>query len=196
MSTENNSNLSKRLNALRAAEPNATLGANVKHTAQSNQSQTSKESVTIEQDEAYAQSVAVTGDSVGLLLKDLTVAEADQGQVLATSDSTMPLTKFKAQIYHLTKDEGGRTTPLYSGFRPKFAISTALVSGIITLPDGVHLCNSGDSIEADVELDSPIAIEKGLKFEIHDGSRIVSTGVVIEADSSDSQSNQMSDDGR
>jgi elongation factor Tu len=126
---------------------------------------------------------AEVGDSVGILLQGFKDSEIVRGQVLVGPGSIKPLTKFTkftGDVYHLTKDECGRSTPLFSGFRPQFAFRTALISGLINLPEGVPLCNTGESMSVKVELDTPVAVEQGLRFEIRNGGRVVSTGIISE----------------
>ena len=120
------------------------------------------------------------GDNVGALLRGIQRTEIQRGQVLAKPGSIHPHTKFKGQVYVLTKDEGGRHTPFFNNYRPQFYFRTTDVTGVITLPEGTEMCMSGDNIVMDVELITPIAIEKGLRFAIREGGRTVGSGVVTE----------------
>jgi len=121
---------------------------------------------------------AVAGDNVGCLLRGIQKTEVERGQVVAKPGSIKPHTKFKAQVYVLTKDEGGRHTPFFNGYRPQFYFRTTDVTGTIALPDGVEMCMPGDNVEMTVELISPIAIESGLRFAIREGGRTVGAGSV------------------
>jgi elongation factor Tu len=123
---------------------------------------------------------AEAGDNVGLLLRGVDKKGIERGQVLAKPGSINPHTKFKGQVYVLSKDEGGRHTPFFNNYRPQFYFRTTDVTGIISLPEGVEMCMPGDNIDMDVELITPIAIEKGLRFAIREGGRTVGSGVVIE----------------
>jgi elongation factor Tu len=105
--------------------------------------------------------------------------EIERGQVLSKPGSIQPHTKFRGQVYVLTKDEGGRHKPFFSNYRPQFYFRTTDVTGVITLPEGVEMCMPGDNVEMDVELITPIAIEKGLRFAIREGGRTVGSGAVI-----------------
>ncbi|MDR3149377.1 MAG: elongation factor Tu [Oscillospiraceae bacterium] len=120
------------------------------------------------------------GDNAGCLLRGIAKTDVERGQVLAKPGSIKPLTKFKGQVYVLSKDEGGRHTPFFNNYRPQFYFRTTDVTGQITLPDGVEMCMPGDNIEMEVELITPIAIEVGLRFAIREGGRTVGSGVVIE----------------
>jgi len=122
---------------------------------------------------------AEAGDNIGTLLRGVSRDEIWRGQVLAKPGSIKPLTKFKGQVYVLSKDEGGRHTPFFNNYRPQFYFRTTDVTGVITLPAGVEMCMPGDNIEMDVELITPIAIEHGLRFAIREGGRTVGSGVVI-----------------
>lgn len=122
---------------------------------------------------------AEAGDNVGTLLRGVAKEDVQRGQVLAKPGSIKPLTKFRGQVYVLSKDEGGRHTPFFNKYRPQFYFRTTDVTGIITLPDGVEMCMPGDNVEMDVELITPIAIEEGLRFAIREGGRTVGSGVVI-----------------
>jgi elongation factor Tu len=123
---------------------------------------------------------AEAGDNIGALLRGVEKKDIQRGQVLAKPNSIKPLTKFVGQVYVLSKDEGGRHTPFFNNYRPQFYFRTTDVTGIITLPEGVEMCMPGDNVEMSVELITPIAIEKGLRFAIREGGRTVGSGVVIE----------------
>ena len=125
---------------------------------------------------------AEAGDNVGTLLRGVAKTEIERGQVLCKPGSIHPLTKFVGQVYVLTKDEGGRHTPFFNNYRPQFYFRTTDVTGIITLPEGVEMCMPGDNIDMKVELITPIAIEKNLRFAIREGGRTVGSGVVIAID--------------
>ena len=125
---------------------------------------------------------AEAGDNIGALLRGIDKKSIERGQVLAKPNSIHPLTKFKGQVYVLSKDEGGRHTPFFNNYRPQFYFRTTDVTGIISLPEGVEMCMPGDNIDMKVELITPIAIEKGLRFAIREGGRTVGSGVVIEID--------------
>ena len=120
------------------------------------------------------------GDNVGCLLRGVAKTDIERGQVLSKPGSIHPHTKFKGQVYVLSKDEGGRHTPFFNNYRPQFYFRTTDVTGIISLPEGVEMCMPGDNVDMDVELITPIAIEKGLRFAIREGGRTVGSGVVIE----------------
>ena len=122
---------------------------------------------------------AEAGDNIGTLLRGIAKNEVERGQVLAKPGSIHPYTKFRGQVYVLTKDEGGRHTPFFNNYRPQFYFRTTDVTGMIHLPEGVEMCMPGDNIEMDVELITPIAIEQGLRFAIREGGRTVGSGVVI-----------------
>ena len=121
---------------------------------------------------------AEAGDNIGALLRGVARKDIERGQVLCKPDSIHPHTKFKGQVYVLKKEEGGRHKPFFTNYRPQFYFRTTDVTGIITLPDGVQMCNPGDNIEIDVELITPIAIEQGLRFAIREGGKTVGSGVV------------------
>ena len=125
---------------------------------------------------------AEAGDNVGALLRGVARTEIERGQVLAKPGSVNPHTKFNAEVYVLTKDEGGRHTPFFNNYRPQFYFRTTDVTGVITLPEGVEMCMPGDNVKMTVELITPIAIEKGLRFAIREGGRTVGSGVVSEID--------------
>ena len=123
---------------------------------------------------------AEAGDNVGLLLRGIAKNEIERGQVLCKPGSIHPHTKFVGQVYVLTEKEGGRQKPFFSGYRPQFYFRTTDVTGTITLPDDVEMCRPGDNVDMSVDLITPIAIEKGLRFAIREGGRTVGSGVVIE----------------
>jgi elongation factor Tu len=125
---------------------------------------------------------AEAGDNIGALLRGIQRSEIERGQVLAKPGSIHPHTKFVGQVYVLTKDEGGRHTPFFNNYRPQFYFRTTDVTGVITLPEGTQMCMPGDNVDMKVELITPIAIEKGLRFAIREGGRTVGSGVVIEID--------------
>ena len=125
---------------------------------------------------------AEAGDNIGTLLRGVAKNEIERGQVLSKPGSIHPLTKFVGQVYVLNKDEGGRHTPFFNNYRPQFYFRTTDVTGVITLPEGTEMCMPGDNIDMKVELITPIAIEKGLRFAIREGGRTVGSGVVIEID--------------
>ena len=122
---------------------------------------------------------AEAGDNIGTLLRGIDRKEVERGQVLAKPDSIHPHTKFRGQVYVLTKEEGGRHTPFFNGYRPQFYFRTTDVTGVSKLPDGVEMVMPGDNIDMDIELITPIAIEEGLRFAIREGGRTVGAGVVI-----------------
>ena len=121
---------------------------------------------------------AQAGDNIGALLRGVQRSEIVRGQVLAKPGSVTCHRKFTAQVYVLTKDEGGRHTPFFNNYRPQFYFRTTDVTGVITLPEGTEMCMPGDNVEMDVELITPIAIEEGLRFAIREGGRTVGSGVV------------------
>jgi elongation factor Tu len=123
---------------------------------------------------------AEAGDNIGALLRGVDRNGIERGQVLAKPGSIHPHTKFKGQVYVLSKDEGGRHTPFFNNYRPQFYFRTTDVTGVITLPEGVEMCMPGDNVEMSVELITPIAIEKGLRFAIREGGRTVGSGAVTE----------------
>ena len=123
---------------------------------------------------------AEAGDNIGALLRGVDRNGIERGQVLAKPGSIHPHTKFKGQVYVLTKDEGGRHTPFFNNYRPQFYFRTTDVTGVITLPEGTEMCMPGDNVEMSVELITPIAIEKGLRFAIREGGRTVGSGAVTE----------------
>ena len=121
---------------------------------------------------------AEAGDNIGALLRGVQRNEIERGQVLAKPGTINPHTKFRGQVYVLTKEEGGRHTPFFNNYRPQFYFRTTDVTGVITLPEGTEMCMPGDNVEMDVELITPIAIETGLRFAIREGGRTVGSGVV------------------
>ncbi|SCZ08749.1 EF-Tu C-terminal domain-related protein, partial [Alkaliphilus peptidifermentans] len=121
---------------------------------------------------------AQAGDNVGILLRGIQRTEIERGQVLAKPNSIQPHTKFMAEVYVLKKEEGGRHTPFFDGYRPQFYFRTTDVTGSIKLPDGVEMVMPGDNITMQIELISPIATEEGLRFAIREGGRTVGAGVV------------------
>jgi elongation factor Tu len=123
---------------------------------------------------------AEAGDNIGVLLRGIDRDSVERGQVLAKPGSIQPLTKFKAQVYVLKKEEGGRHTPFFQGYRPQFYVRTTDVTGTISLPAGVEMVMPGDDINMDIELITPVAIETGLRFAIREGGRTVGAGVVTE----------------
>jgi len=123
---------------------------------------------------------AEAGDNIGALLRGVQRSEIERGQVLAKPGSINPHTKFKGQVYVLSKEEGGRHTPFFNNYRPQFYFRTTDVTGVISLPAGTEMCMPGDNVDMDVELITPIAIEKGLRFAIREGGRTVGSGVVID----------------
>ena len=123
---------------------------------------------------------AEAGDNIGALLRGIDKKNIERGQVLCKPGSIKPLTKFAGQVYVLSKEEGGRHTPFFNNYRPQFYFRTTDVTGIITLPEGTDMCMPGDNVVMNVELITPIAIEKGLRFAIREGGRTVGSGVVTE----------------
>ena len=123
---------------------------------------------------------AEAGDNIGVLLRGIQRDEIERGQVLAKPGTIHPHTKFKSQVYVLTKEEGGRHTPFFNGYRPQFYFRTTDVTGVIDLPQGTEMVMPGDNIDMTIELITPIAIEKGLRFAIREGGRTVGSGVVSE----------------
>jgi elongation factor Tu len=121
---------------------------------------------------------AVAGDNIGALLRGVQRNEIERGQVLAKPGSIKPHTHFEAEVYVLTKEEGGRHTPFFNGYRPQFYFRTTDVTGTITLPEGVEMCMPGDNITMTIKLITPIAIEEGIRFAIREGGRTVGAGVV------------------
>ena len=123
---------------------------------------------------------AISGDNIGALLRGIDKKEVERGQVLSAIGSITPHTKFKCQIYILSKEEGGRHTPFFKGYRPQFYFRTTDVTGILKLPDGVEMVMPGDNMALEVELITPIAMEKQLRFAIREGGHTVGAGVVTE----------------
>lgn len=122
----------------------------------------------------------MAGDNVGLLLRGIDKTTIQRGQVVAKPGSIKPHTKFKSEVYVLTKEEGGRHTPFFPGYKPQFYVRTTDVTGSITLPEGVEMVMPGDNIAMEVELINPVAIEQGMRFAIREGGRTVGAGVVAE----------------
>ena len=122
----------------------------------------------------------VAGDNVGVLLRGTEKDDVERGQVLAKPASMTPHTKFKGQVYVLTKEEGGRHTPFFNGYRPQFYLRTTDVTGVSNLPDGVEMVMPGDNVTVTVELITPVALEKGLRFAIREGGRTVGSGTITE----------------
>ncbi len=123
---------------------------------------------------------ASAGDNVGVLLRSVTKTDVERGMVLAKPGSIKPHTKFKAEVYVLTKDEGGRHTPFFTNYRPQFYFRTSDVTGTLTLPAGVEMVMPGDNVSVEVELQKSVAMEKGLKFAIREGGRTIGSGIVVE----------------
>lgn len=121
---------------------------------------------------------AVAGDNIGALLRGVQRTEIERGQVLAKPGSIKPHTHFNAEVYVLTKEEGGRHTPFFNGYRPQFYFRTTDVTGVIDLPEGVEMVMPGDNVQMTIKLITPIAIEEGLRFAIREGGRTVGAGVV------------------
>ena len=121
---------------------------------------------------------AIAGDNIGALLRGVQRSEVERGQVLAKPNSIHPHTHFNSEVYVLTKDEGGRYTPFFSGYRPQFYFRTTDVTGVIKLPEGVEMVMPGDNIRMEIELITPIAMDEGLRFAIREGGRTVASGVV------------------
>ena len=118
------------------------------------------------------------GDNIGVLLRGLEKDDVQRGQVLAKPKSITPLTKYKGEVYVLTKDEGGRHTPFFNGYRPQFYLRTTDVTGVATLPEGVEMVMPGDNVAMEIELITPVALEKGLRFAIREGGRTVGSGAI------------------
>ncbi len=123
---------------------------------------------------------AEAGDNIGVLLRGVQRNEIERGQVLAKPGSITPHTKFKAQVYVLSKEEGGRHTPFFNNYRPQFYFRTTDVTGVITLPEGTEMCMPGDNVEMTIELITPVAMAQGLRFAIREGGRTVGAGSVVE----------------
>ncbi|MFZ0217779.1 MAG: elongation factor Tu [Candidatus Dormiibacterota bacterium] len=122
------------------------------------------------------------GDNVGVLLRGIKREDVERGMVLAKPSSVTPHTKFHANVYVLTKEEGGRHTPFFANYRPQFYVRTTDVTGTITLPEGVEMCMPGDNVEMGVELITPVSVEEGMRFTIREGGRTVGAGVVTTVD--------------
>ena len=122
----------------------------------------------------------VAGDNIGVLLRGTEKDDVERGQVLAQPGSITPHTKFKGEVYVLSKDEGGRHTPFFNGYRPQFYLRTTDVTGVATLPDGVEMVMPGDNVAISVELITPVALEKGLRFAIREGGRTVGSGTITD----------------
>jgi elongation factor Tu len=120
------------------------------------------------------------GDNVGVLLRGIEKNDLERGQVLAAPGSITPHTKFKAEVYILTKEEGGRHTPFFKGYRPQYYFRTTDVTGVVTLPKDVEMVMPGDNVTLEIELITPIAMEKELRFAIREGGHTVGAGVVTE----------------
>jgi elongation factor Tu len=118
------------------------------------------------------------GDNVGLLLRGIEREDIERGQVLAKTGSIKPHTNFESEVYILTKEEGGRHTPFFKGYKPQFYIRTTDVTGAVTLPDNVEMVMPGDNVKFTVELGAPVALEDGTRFAIREGGRTVGAGVV------------------
>ena len=118
------------------------------------------------------------GDNVGCLLRGVKREDLERGQVLAAPGSITPHTNYEAEVYVLTKDEGGRHTPFFNGYRPQFYFRTTDVTGVVTLPAGTEMVMPGDNIRVSIELITPIAMDEGLRFAIREGGRTVGAGVV------------------
>jgi elongation factor Tu len=123
---------------------------------------------------------ANAGDNVGVLLRGTTKDDVERGMVLAKPGSITPHKKFKAEVYVLSKDEGGRHTPFFTNYRPQFYFRTSDVTGTLALPTGVEMVMPGDNVSVDVELQKPVAMEKGLRFAIREGGRTIGAGRVSE----------------
>ena len=123
---------------------------------------------------------AEAGDNIGVLLRGVQRTEIERGQVLAKPGSIIPHTKFKAQVYVLSKEEGGRHTPFFNNYRPQFYFRTTDVTGVINLPEGTEMCMPGDNVEMTIELITPVAMDMGLRFSIREGGRTVGAGSVVE----------------
>ena len=121
---------------------------------------------------------AITGDNIGVLLRGVQRDEIERGQVLSKPGSIHPHTHFNSSVYVLKKEEGGRHTPFFNGYRPQFYFRTTDVTGVIELPGGTEMVMPGDNIEMEIKLITPIAIEEGLRFAIREGGRTVGSGVV------------------
>ena len=120
----------------------------------------------------------IAGDNVGLLLRGVERKEIERGQVIAKPGSITPHTKFKAEVYVLAKEEGGRHTPFFNGYRPQFYFRTTDVTGVVALPAGVEMVMPGDNVTITADLISPIAMDQGLRFAIREGGKTVGSGIV------------------
>jgi elongation factor Tu len=118
------------------------------------------------------------GDNIGVLLRGIERGDVERGQVLAAPGTIKPLTDFEAEVYILSKEEGGRHTPFFSGYRPQFYLRTTDVTGAVTLPEGTEMVMPGDNIKMKVKLITPVAIEEGLRFAIREGGHTVGAGVI------------------
>ena len=123
---------------------------------------------------------SVAGDAVGVLLRGVDRDEVERGQVLVKPGSMRPYTKAKAEVYVLSREEGGRHTPFFSGYKPQFYIRTSDITGSIGLPEGVEMVMPGDNVQMDIELISPVPLESGMRFAIREGGRTVGSGVITE----------------
>ena len=123
---------------------------------------------------------AEAGDNAGVLLRGISREDVERGQVLAKPGTVTPHTTFEAEVYVLSKEEGGRHTPFFANYRPQFYFRTTDVTGVIELPEGVEMVMPGDNVDMTVELIAPVALEKGTKFSIREGGRTVGAGVVSE----------------
>jgi len=123
---------------------------------------------------------ASAGDNVGVLLRGTRKEDVERGMVLAKPGTIKPHTKFKAEVYVLTKDEGGRHTPFFTNYRPQFYFRTSDVTGTLTLPTGVEMVMPGDNVSVEIELQKSVAMDKGLKFAIREGGRTIGSGIVVE----------------
>ena len=122
----------------------------------------------------------LAGDNAGLLLRGIPKEDVERGMVLAKTGSITPHTKFKGEVYVLSKDEGGRHTPFFKGYRPQFYFRTTDVTGVATLPEGSEMVMPGDNVALEIELITPVAMEKGLRFAIREGGRTVGAGTISE----------------
>jgi elongation factor Tu len=120
----------------------------------------------------------IAGDNVGCLLRGVERTDVERGQVLAKPGSITPHTQFNAEVYVLSKEEGGRHTPFFNGYRPQFYIRTTDVTGTIKIPEGMEMVMPGDNVQMEIELITPVAIEEGLRFAIREGGRTVGAGAV------------------
>jgi len=123
---------------------------------------------------------AIAGDNIGILLRGIEKNQVERGQVIVAPGTITPHKKFKGQVYILTKEEGGRHTPFFNGYRPQFYVRTTDVTGSVKLKEGVEMVMPGDNVEIDVELMTPVALEKGVRFAIREGGHTVGAGVVTE----------------